>query len=63
MCHHPERSSRLPTSNSKCCLCGETFKGYGQVGHNAHPVRDDGVAGDACNGTIVVPQRIRKWAP
>ena len=26
--------AQLPTS--KCCLCGETFKGYG---HNAHPVR------------------------
>ena len=50
--------AQLPTS--KCCLCGETFKGYG---HNAHPVRDDGVACDACNGAIVVPQRIRKWAP
>ena len=50
--------AQLPTS--KCCLCAETFKGYG---HNAHPVRDDGVACDACNGAIVVPQRIRKWAP
>ena len=34
-----------------------TFKGYG---HNAHPVRDEGVA---CNGAIVLPQRFRKWAP
>ena len=48
----------LPTS--KCCLCGVTFKGYG---HNAHPVRDEGVACDACNGAIVLPQRFRKWAP
>ena len=47
----------LPTS--KCCLCGEAFKGYG---HNAHPVRDEGVACDACNGAIVLPQRFRKWA-
>jgi hypothetical protein len=37
---------------------GETFKGYG---HNARPVRDEGVACDACNGAIVVPQRLRKW--
>jgi len=29
---------------SKCCLCGESFQGYG---HNAHPVRDEGVACDA----------------
>ena len=36
--------AQLPTS--KCCLCGETFKGYG---HNAHPVRNEGVAYDACN--------------
>ena len=48
----------LPTS--KCCLCGEAFQGYG---HNAHPVRDEGVACDACNGAIVLPQRFRKWAP
>ena len=32
--------AQLPTS--KCCLCGETFKGYC---HNAHPVRDEGVRG------------------
>ena len=50
--------AQLPTS--KCCLCGEAFKGYG---HNAHPVRDEGVACDACNGAIVLPQRVRKWAP
>ena len=49
--------AQLPTS--KCCLCGEAFQGYG---HNAHPVRDEGVACDACNGAIVLPQRFRKWA-
>jgi hypothetical protein len=46
------------TRAGACCLCGDTFKGYG---HNAHPVRNEGVACDACNGAIVVPQRIRKW--
>ena len=50
--------AQLPTSKS--CLCSEVFKGYG---HNAHPVRDEGVACDACNGAIVLPQRFRKWAP
>ena len=50
--------AQLPTS--KCCLCGEAFQGYG---HNAHPVRDEGVACDACNGAIVLPQRFRKWGP
>ena len=53
-----QEAEELPTS--KCCLCGETFKGYG---HNARPVRDEGVACDACNGAIVLPQRFRKWAP
>ena len=48
--------AQLPTS--KCCLCCETFQGYG---HNAHHVRDEGVACDACNGASVVPQRFRKW--
>ena len=42
----------------ECRLYGETVKGYG---HNAHPVRDEGVACDACNGAIVLPQRFRKW--
>ena len=49
--------ARLPTS--KCCLCGESFKGFG---HNASPVREEGVACDTCNGGIVLPQRIRKWS-
>ena len=49
-------------------LHGETFihsfKGVTVAfGHNAHPVRDEGVACDACNGAIVLPQRFRKWAP
>ena len=49
--------AQLPTS--RCCLCGDTFKGHG---HNAHPVRNAGVACDECNFKIVVPQRILKWA-
>ena len=48
--------AQLPTS--KCTLCGEVFKGYG---HNARPVRDEGVACDECNEAIVVPQRLIKW--
>ena len=48
--------AELPTS--KCTLCGESFKGYG---HNARPVRDEGVACDECNAAIVVPQRFLKW--
>jgi hypothetical protein len=53
-----EAKMRAQLPASKCCLCGDTFKGYG---HTAHPVRNEGVACDVCNGTIVVPQRIRKW--
>ena len=52
--------AQLPTS--KCCLCGESFKGFG---HNASPVREEGVACDTCNGAIVLAQRIllfRKWS-
>ena len=48
--------AQLPTVQ-ECCLCGEAFQeGYG---HNAHPVRDEGVACDMCNGAIVLPQRFR----
>ena len=53
-----EAKMRAQMPTSKCCLCGEAFKGYG---HNAHPVRNEGVACDACNGAIVLPQRFRKW--
>ena len=49
--------AQLPTS--KCCLCGESFKGFG---HNASPVREEGVACETCNRAIVLPQRIRKWS-
>ena len=56
--HEAKMRAQLPTST--CCLCGEAFQGYG---HSAHPVRDEGVACDACNGAIVMPQRFRKWVP
>ncbi len=51
----------LPTS--KCCLCGEAFHRATATTPTRHPVRDEGVACDACNGAIVLPQRFRKWAP
>ena len=53
---HPQYFKSEATS--KCTLCGESFKGYG---HNASPVRDEGVACDECNAAIVVPQRFLKW--
>ena len=53
-------ASQPPDGPSRSWWWRETFKGYG---HNAHPVCDEGVACDACNGAIVVPERFRKWAP
>jgi hypothetical protein len=39
-------------------------RGLQGYGHNSHPgATTDGVACDACNGAIVVPQRFRKWEP
>ena len=40
---------------SKCCICGRIFKGYG---HSPIPVRPTGVCCDACN-VIVTSRRIQ----
>lgn len=42
----------------KCCICGGTFKGYG---NNTWPVvkDDDAMCCDLCNSLEVVPARIR----
>ena len=56
----PPGATRLLDPFESLACRGEAFQGYG---HNAHPVRDEGVACDACNGAIVLPQRFRKWAP
>ena len=37
-----------------CCICGESFEGYG---NNAHPLTR-GVCCDACNNAYVIPHRI-----
>jgi DNA-directed RNA polymerase subunit RPC12/RpoP len=52
------QDARAAPHTSKCCLCGDTFKGYED---NAQPVRNEGVACDECNTKIVLPQRFRKW--
>ena len=38
----------------KCCICGETFNGYG---NNAEPV-EKGTCCDCCNMFYVVPARL-----
>lgn len=43
----------------KCCLCNG--KMYWDTGHNAMPLKD-GRCCDRCNGTKVLPERIRGFA-
>mmetsp|Transcript_67281 Transcript_67281/g.184523 ORF Transcript_67281/g.184523 Transcript_67281/m.184523 type:complete len:87 (-) Transcript_67281:201-461(-) len=52
--YHEKMLAAMPTKN--CSLCREAFKGWG---HNPAPVLNEGIACDACNAVIVVPQRIR----
>lgn len=40
-----------------CCLCGETYQGFG---NNAEPIMD-GRCCDACNASKVIPERIKEW--
>lgn len=40
-----------------CCLCGETYQGFG---NNAEPIMD-GRCCDACNASKVIPERIKQW--
>jgi len=42
----------------KCCICGKTFKGYG---NNAEPVKQ-GICCDECNMMIVIPERVYRYA-
>ena len=51
------RKNHSKLATSKCCLCGETFKGYG---YSAHPVRNEGMACDECNLALAVAQVFRK---
>lgn len=49
-------AARVPVN--ACCLCRETFRGWG---HNPSPVLEDedALACGACNVAIVLPQRLR----
>lgn len=53
------RRSAAAVPAKKCCLCGETFRGWG---NNPSPVlegREGAAACDDCNAAIVLPQRAR----
>lgn len=39
---------------SLCCICGETFHGYG---NNPWPVKEEGVCCNECNLSKVFPAR------
>jgi len=39
----------------KCCICGETFIGWG---NEPWPIKNDGRCCDTCNSLIVLPARI-----
>lgn len=38
-----------------CCICGESFEGYG---NNPEPIKQDGRCCDNCNMMEVVPARL-----
>ena len=40
-----------------CCICG---KPYFHFGNNPDPIRNHGRCCDACNGWVVVPERMRR---
>ena len=42
-----------------CCLCGETFKGWG---NNPWPLNENEEARccDSCNGSLVIPARLAR---
>jgi hypothetical protein len=44
----------------KCCICGQTVKGWG---NNPYPVSEnpDDRCCDVCNDTKVLPERLLKW--
>ena len=40
-----------------CCICGQTFIGYG---NNPWPVKEEGECCMHCNDTKVIPARLKK---
>ena len=52
------------TRRMRCCLCGddiEEWPGGGSYGHNPDPLGDDDRCCDTCNGTKVLPARLRMF--
>ena len=54
-----EKTKDKSTMTNICCICGETFTGYG---NNPWPVVKDKKARccDYCNSTEVIPTRIKE---
>lgn len=54
-----EKAGNKSTEHNICCICGETFTGYG---NNPWPVVKDATARccDDCNSTEVIPARIKE---
>ena len=54
--------AQLPMS--KCCLCGEIFRAATKAPTRRVPshAQLEGMACNACNGLIVLPQLFCKWA-
>lgn len=49
-----ESTNPYPYQKQKCCVCGQTFVGYG---NNPAPIRHDGRCCDLCNEHKVIPAR------
>ncbi len=47
----------MPKETHICCICGETFEGYG---NNPYPVvkEENARCCDDCNSMVVIPARI-----
>ena len=58
---YPNRYDKLPTK--ECCLCDNTFKGYGNSIYPFVTIRPDEVCCDDCNFLEVLPYRMTgKWS-
>lgn len=44
-----------PYRKQKCCICGNTFTGYG---NNPAPIKHKGRCCDECNKSTVIPSRV-----
>ena len=49
-----ESTNPYPYQKQKCCVCGQTFVGYG---NNPAPIKHEGRCCDSCNEHKVIPAR------